>query len=202
VAEHDDESGASSERESTVLRASLSPDHSAPLSWTQAAESVACVLVADDDPVTRELIASTLRASGYEVETASDGQGAVERVARGGIDVVLLDAVMPRMSGVDACRAIRGLGETFVPILLAFAKTDPKSRIEALKNGADGYVCKPFEQTELLVCLAAALQTKRAHERLRIATETLDRLRRYDALTEAFSFAHLPERQDPDLQRP
>jgi two-component system, cell cycle response regulator len=199
---HDESDGeVSSERESTVLRAALSANLSQPPPWMQPSESGACVLVADDDPVTRELIATTLRESNYDVETASDGQAAVERVARGGIDVVLLDAVMPRMSGVDACRAIRGLANTFVPVVLAFAKTDPKSRIEALKIGADGYVCKPFEQTELLVCLTTALRTKRAHERLKAATDVLDRLRRFDALTEAHSFAYLHDRLDAEFHR-
>src|SRR5262249_31175930 len=142
----------------------------------------ACVLVADDDAATRELIATTLRASGYEVETAHDGQAAVERVARGGIDVVLLDAVIPRLSGFDACRTIRGLGDAFVSVALVFAKTDSKSRVEALKIGADGYVCKPFEQTELLVCVSSALRIKRAHDRMQATQAKLERLRRYDGL--------------------
>src|SRR5262245_45916501 len=91
------------------------------------------VLVADDDAATRELIANRIRESGYEVDTAHDGVAAVERVARGGLDVVLLDAVMPRQSGVDACRTIKGVRrDDFVPVVLVFAKTDPKSRIEAL----------------------------------------------------------------------
>src|SRR5262249_2758293 len=82
-------------------------------------EGTARVLIADDDDATRELIAATLRASGYEVVTASDGQEAAELVARGGFDVVLLDAVMPRTSGVDACRTIKSVqGDAFVPVAL------------------------------------------------------------------------------------
>src|SRR5688572_11262958 len=91
------DSGSSSERESTMLRATLAAHVAARASAASLDEDegTARVLVADDDPATLELIASTLRASGYEVETAPDGQSAVERVARGGIDVVLLDGVMP-----------------------------------------------------------------------------------------------------------
>jgi diguanylate cyclase (GGDEF)-like protein len=198
-----DENDASSERESTMLRAALAahvagrPSNAA----LDEDERTACVLVADDDAATRELIASTLRASGYEVETAPDGQVAVERVARGGVDVVLLDAVMPRLSGFDACRTIRGLGDAFVPVALIFAKTDPKSRIEALKIGADGYVCKPFEQTELLVCVSSALRIKRAHDRMKAAKEKLERLRRYDGLTDAYSFLYLHERLEAEFTR-
>lgn len=165
-------------------------------------EHGARVLVADDDAKTRDLIASTLRASGYEVETAQDGQEAVERVAKGELDVVLLDAVMPRLSGVDACRTIKGLkADDFVPVALVFAKTDPKSRIEALKIGADAYVCKPFEQTELLVCVSSALRVKRAHDRMKAAKQKLERLRAYDELTGAHSFLFLHERLTQEFAR-
>jgi diguanylate cyclase (GGDEF)-like protein len=160
------------------------------------------VLVADDDSATRDLIAATLRMSGYEVETAADGQEAVARYARGGLDVVLLDAVMPRVSGVDACRTMKSLqGDAFVPVALVFAKTDPKSRVEALRIGADGYVCKPFEQTELLVCVSSALRVKRAHDRMRAASQRLDHLRSYDELTGARSFLFLHERLDAEYAR-
>lgn len=199
----DNETGDASQRESTMLRAGLAAHIAGRPAGPSGEEDegTACVLVADDDAATLELIATTLRASGYEVETAHDGQEAVERVARGGIDVVLLDAVMPRLSGFDACRTIRGLGDEFVPVALIFAKTDPKSRIEALKIGADGYVCKPFEQTELLVCVSSALRIKRAHDRMRATRERLERLRRYDALTEAYSFLYLHERLDAEFTR-
>ena len=199
----DSESDPASERESTMLRAALAADVAGRPSVASLDEGdgPARVLVADDDPVTLELLASTLRASGYEVETAPDGQAAVERIARGGIDVVLLDAVMPRLSGFDACRTIRGLHDDFVPVALVFAKTDPKSRIKALEIGADGYVCKPFEQTELLVCVSSALRVKRAHERMKAARDRLDRLRRYDALTDAYSFMYLHERLDAEFTR-
>ncbi|MDF2693548.1 MAG: hypothetical protein K0S65_1931 [Labilithrix sp.] len=198
-----DERESSSERESTMLRAALAAGVAARPSAPSVDddERTARVLVADDDPATLELIATMLRSSGYEVETATDGQAALERVAGGGIDVVLLDAVMPRLSGVDACRTIRGLGDAFVPVVLVFAKTDTKSRIEALKIGADGYVCKPFEQTELLVCVSSALRIKRAHERMKATQERLERLRRYDALTEAYSFLYLHERLDVEFTR-
>jgi two-component system, cell cycle response regulator len=197
------ESGVPSERESTMLRAAMAAEFAGRPSAASLEDDggTACVLVADDDAATRELIASTLRSSGYEVETAIDGQAAVERVSRGGIDVVLLDAVMPRLSGFDACRTIRGLGDDFVSVALVFAKTDPKSRIEALKIGADGYVCKPFEQTELLVCVSSALRIKRAHDRMKATREKLDRLRRYDALTDAYSFLYLHERLDAEFTR-
>jgi diguanylate cyclase (GGDEF)-like protein len=189
------------ERESTMLRAAMAADVRV-AEPSSPSEETPRVLVADDDAATRDLIATTLRASGYEVETAADGQEAVERAARGGFDVVLLDSVMPRTSGVDACRTIKGVqGESFVPVALVFAKTDVKSRIEALKIGADAYVCKPFEQTELLVCVSNALRTKRAHDRMRAARAKLEQLRSYDDLTGAASLRALHEKLDAEFER-
>ena len=197
-----DDDGSSSERESTMLRAAMAADVAARASSSSLDEAPARVLVADDDAATRDLIATTLRASGYEVETASDGQEAIARYAKGGLDVVLLDAVMPRVSGVDACRTIKGLrGSDLVPVALMFAKTDPKSRVEALKIGADAYVCKPFEQTELLGCVSSALRVKRAHDRMRAANQRLDRLRTFDELTGAHSFLYLHERLTAEFTR-
>lgn len=115
--------------------------------------------------------------------------------------MVLLDAVMPRLSGFDACRTIRGLGADFVSVALVFTKTDAKSRIEALKIGADGYVCKPFEQTELLVCVSSALRMKRAHDQMKATRDRLDKLRRFDGLTDAYSFLYLHERLDAEFTR-
>ncbi len=205
----DSDRDVSSERESTMLRAALAAEIAArPSGQLPAAEDEgphAVVLVADDDAATRDLVASTLRRSGYEVETCADGEEAARRVAKGGIDVVLLDAVMPRMSGVDACRTIRALAsrerDDFVPVALVFAKTDPQSRSEALKIGADAYVCKPFEETELLVCVSSALRIKRAHDRMCAARQKLERLRRIDDLTGASSFLYLHERLAAEFAR-
>lgn len=198
-----DDPRESPERESTMLRAAMAADVAARGSQTTLdAEEPARVLVADDDAATRDLIATTLRASGYEVDTAADGQEAIARFARGGLDVVLLDAVMPRLSGVDAFRTIKGLrGDEFVPVALVFAKTDTKSRVEALKIGADAYVCKPFEQTELLLCVSSALRMKRAHDRMRVARQKLERLRSYDSLSGAHSFLYLHERLGAEFER-
>ncbi len=199
---YDDDDDVSSERESTMLRAAMTADVAARSSSSSLDEAPARVLVADDDAATRDLIATTLRSSGYEVETAADGQEAIGRFAKGGLDVVLLDAVMPRVTGVDACRTIKSLrGSDLVPVALMFAKTDPKSRVEALKIGADAYVCKPFEQTELLACVSSALRVKRAHDRMRAANQRLDRLRTFDELTGAHSFLYLHERLTAEFER-
>ena len=188
-------------RESTVLRAAMSA-HRAGTSPTGEEDGPARVLIADDDAATRDLVANVLRESGYEVDIAHDGAEAVELVAHLPYDIVLLDAVMPRQSGVDACRTIKGIrGDDFVSVALIFTKTDSRSRVEALQIGADGYVCKPLEKTELLMCVSTALRVKRAHDRLRAAKERLEKLRSTDELTGACSFARLHERLDEEFVR-
>jgi two-component system cell cycle response regulator len=201
--DQDDESPHDDERESTMLRAALTADVAGrPSERMLVDDEAARVLVADDDDATRDLVAATLRASGYEVDTARDGQEAVERVSKAEYDVILLDAVMPKTSGIDACRTIKAVrGDDFVPIAIVFAKTDTKSRVEALKIGADAYVCKPFEQTELLVCVSSALRIKRAHDRAKAAKQKLERLLAYDELTGAHSFHYLHDRLDAEFAR-
>lgn len=199
----DDEPSREDERESTMLRAALTASVAAsPSERVLVDEEAARVLVADDDAATRDLIAATLRASGYEVDTVADGQEAAMRVAKAPYDVVLLDAVMPRTSGIDACRTIKAVrGDDYLPVAIVFAKTDTRSRVEALEIGADAYVCKPFEQTELLVCVSSALRAKRAHDRARAARERLERLLAYDELTGARSFHFLHDRLAAEFAR-
>lgn len=156
------------------------------------------MLVADDDATTRALLADMLGAEGYDVETAEDGQIAVERFTRADFDVVLLDVVMPRLSGIDACRVLKGSRldgvrerPNEVPVVLAFARTDTKSRIEAIEVGADACVTKPFEPVEVLAAVTSALEVKRLRDRLQAVRAEAERLRAIDALTQTRSFAAL-----------
>jgi diguanylate cyclase (GGDEF)-like protein len=167
-----------------------------------AGERPAVVLVADDDVVTRDLLAGVLRGAGYEVETAADGQSAVERVTKGGIDLALLDAAMPRLSGLEACRVLKGMTEgTFFPIILATVKTDPASRVEGLKVGADDYVCKPIEEAELIARVAGALRIKRVHEEMQAARSKLERVSLHDELTNVFNYRYLHARLAEEFRR-
>ena len=111
------------------------------------------VLVADDDRVTREYVAGLLRGNGYEVTTVDNGKKAIEGALKDGVSVVILDVVMDGLSGIDACRMIKSTSAqrgAFIPVLLLTARTDIDSRVEGLRIGADDYVCKPFDERELL----------------------------------------------------
>jgi two-component system cell cycle response regulator len=160
------------------------------------------LLVADGDSVTRELLASTLRANGYEVVTCADGEEAVERSGKGGIDLVLIDAVMPRLSGLEACRAIKAMtSDGFLPVIVATVKTDPASRVAGLKTGADDYVCKPFEETELLARVAAMVRVKQLFDASRLAKATLDRASIHDELTGLHNYRYLHTRLGAEFKR-
>jgi two-component system cell cycle response regulator len=160
------------------------------------------IIIADDDRITRELLASILRANAYEVEIVADGQQAVERAAKGNADLVLLDVMMPRMNGLEACRIIKGMTvESFLPILLVTVKTDPASRIEGLKIGADDYVCKPFEEGELLARVQAMLRIKRLYDEMQAARARLERVSVHDELTGLFNYRYLNARLGEEFKR-
>jgi two-component system, cell cycle response regulator len=166
------------------------------------AERRPLILVADDDAVTRDLLASILQANGYEVVTCVDGQEAVQRVGKGGIDLVLLDAMMPRLSGLEACRVLKGMTvDAFLPVVIATVKTDPTSRVEGLKIGADDYVCKPFEEGELLARVRAMIRIKRLHDDMQNARVTLERVSVHDELTGLNNYRFLHGRLESEFKR-
>jgi diguanylate cyclase (GGDEF)-like protein len=160
------------------------------------------VVVADDDRITRDLLANTLRAHGFQVETVEDGQAAVERVARGGVDLLLLDILMPRLTGIEACRLVKGMtSESFLPVVLVTVKTDTASRVEGLKIGADDYVCKPFDERELLARVEAMLRIKKLHDHVVEARAKLERLSVHDDLTGLYNYRYLHSRLNEEFKR-
>jgi len=169
---------------------------------SKPAPPVATVLVADDDRLTRELLANILRSHGYVVETCEDGQEAVERVSRGGISLALLDIMMPRLSGLEACRLLKGMtNETFLPVVLVTIKTDSASRVEGLKIGADDYVCKPFEEKELVARVEAMLRIKRLHDHVAQARQKLEQMSVHDELTGLYNYRYLHTRLSEEFKR-
>lgn len=160
------------------------------------------IVVADDDRITRDLLASILSSHGFKVETVVDGQEAVERVARGGVDLVLLDIMMPRLSGLEACRLLKGMtSDTFLPVVLVTVKTDTASRVEGLKIGADDYVCKPFDDQELIARVEAMLRIKKLHDHVAKARARLAELSIHDELTGLYNYRYLHERLSEEFKR-
>jgi diguanylate cyclase (GGDEF)-like protein len=171
-------------------------------SGAQTSSAGSSIVLADDDRLTREALLSVLRAHGYAVEAVADGQAAVERVGRGGVDLVLLDILMPRLSGLEACRLIKGMtSDSFLPVVLLTVKTDSASRVEGLKIGADDYVCKPFDERELIARVEAMLRIKRLHDHVVEARAKLEQLSIHDELTGLYNYRYLHSRMSEEFKR-
>jgi two-component system KDP operon response regulator KdpE len=114
------------------------------------------ILVVDDDPQIRRVMRVTLASQGYEVDDARSGEEALEKLRRGGVDLVLLDMNMPGMGGVETCRLIRADSE--IAIIMLTVRDAEADQVEALDAGADDYVTKPFRTQALLARIRAALR--------------------------------------------
>ncbi|MBO6939531.1 MAG: diguanylate cyclase [Deltaproteobacteria bacterium] len=160
------------------------------------------VLVVEDDRVTREFVAGLLRGAGFEVQTLETGSPAVDMARSGKVDLVLLDVVMPGVSGIDVCRMIKSVtGDAFVPVILVTAKSDTASRVEGLRIGADDYVCKPFDERELLARVEGMLRIKQMHDEVTTAKARLQELAVRDDLTGLFNFRYLHTRLHEEFKR-
>jgi two-component system KDP operon response regulator KdpE len=114
------------------------------------------ILLVEDDPSLREIIATALTARGYEVDVAGDGRTALERAAIKEPDLVILDLGLPDIDGVEVCRELRRW--LFSPILVLSADGDNERKVAALDEGADDYVTKPFSMSELLARIRVGLR--------------------------------------------
>ena len=117
------------------------------------------ILVVDDEPRLLAFLKSELKASGYQVSVASDGKGALRAAAARGPDLVILDVMLPDMSGFEVCRRLRETSS--VPILMLTARANDTDKVEGLDAGADDYLTKPFSTSELLARVRALLRRVR-----------------------------------------
>ncbi|NTU71845.1 MAG: response regulator transcription factor [Coriobacteriia bacterium] len=114
------------------------------------------VLIVDDEANIRELVSVYLQSAGFTIECAADGPAAVKRFREVGPDLVVLDIMLPGMTGAEVCKAIRV--ESSVPILMLTAKDTDADKVALLEGGADDYVVKPFSPPELVARVRALLR--------------------------------------------
>ena len=114
------------------------------------------ILVVDDEAEIRDLLEIYLLNEGYEVIKASNGKEAIEIIENKDIQLIVLDVMMPKMNGIEACKKIRE--KMSVPILMLSAKSEDMDKIQGIMTGADDYITKPFNPLELTVRVKALLR--------------------------------------------
>src|SRR5215467_13514381 len=120
------------------------------------------ILVVDDETQITRVLKTTLQSQGYEVKTAGDGESGLDLAMDWIPDLIVTDLSMPRMTGIELCRAVRERSQ--VPIIVLSVRGEEKSKVEALDAGADDYVTKPFSVNELLARVRANLRRVAAAE--------------------------------------
>ncbi|MGO1592626.1 MAG: response regulator [Ancrocorticia sp.] len=132
---------------------------------------MAKILVVDDEPVFRDTLAFNLSNDGYEVLTAAEGMSAVEIAASTELDLILLDLMLPGISGIEVCKRIRKHSQ--VPIIMVTAKDDEIDKVVGLEVGADDYLTKPYSYRELVARIRAVLRRSSAENSDEEAGEVL-----------------------------
>jgi len=121
------------------------------------------VLVVDDEPNIRDLLSASLRFQGHQVLTAANGNEAINKIVDNQPDIVLLDVMLPDISGFGVTKKIRSLGIE-VPILFLTARDDTEDKVTGLTVGGDDYVTKPFSLDEIIARMGELTINEEAHE--------------------------------------
>lgn len=147
------------------------------------------VLIVDDNKVNVELIKAQLKPFNYDLRTAYDGAEALKKVAEDPPDLVLLDLMMPKVSGYDVCKAIKGHEDTqFIPVIVITALQELDDKLKAIELGADDFLVKPFNKIELTTRIKSLLHMKVLHDDLERSENVL------------FSLAAALDAKDPYTQ--
>jgi two-component system phosphate regulon response regulator PhoB len=121
-----------------------------------------CVLVVEDEPAQREILAYNLEAEGFRVTQASDGEEALLLVSEEVPDLIVLDWMLPNVSGIEICRRLKSRPETrSVPILMLSARSEEVDLVRGLETGADDYMVKPYSVVELMARVRTQLRRSR-----------------------------------------
>ena len=125
------------------------------------------VLVVEDDEAIADVLRRSLRAEGHEVRSAGDGAEALTAAEQFSPDLVVLDLGLPRLDGMEVCRRIRGQVDTaYLPVVMVTASGE-EEKIKALEAGADDFLTKPINQSELLARVASLARIKRYQDTIK-----------------------------------
>ena len=134
------------------------------------------ILVVDDDPGSRDVAARLLEREGYRTQQADSGEECLRMVREGGIDLILLDVMMPGMDGFEVCTALRD-GGSRIPVILLTARDDLDTRLEGMHRGVSEFLTKPINRTELFARVRAQLHIVELGRQLEIVERNLHALR-------------------------
>lgn len=135
------------------------------------------ILVVEDDAKIARLLELELMHAGYQVEVAHDGRAGLDLALAGGIDLMLLDVMLPQMSGLEVVRRVKE-EQPLLPVLMVTARGDRYDKVSGLDLGADDYITKPFEMEELLARIRAFLRMRQ-----HVQVDTSERVLSYEGLT-------------------
>lgn len=160
------------------------------------------ILVVDDDPVSRTLLERLLTKEGFHVISAENGEQALNIFKKQYIPIILTDWIMPKMNGVELCRAIRDIeAPGYVFIIIITARDSRDDIVKGLEAGADDYVSKPFYPPELLARIKTGIRILELERSLRKANEEIKRLSITDPLTNCYNRGYLMEHLPKEIKR-
>jgi diguanylate cyclase (GGDEF)-like protein len=159
-------------------------------------------MVVDDISQNLHLLDQILNTAGYNTTFCTDGKQALDRLQVIQPDLILLDLMMPNLSGIDVCKAIRANPKhSDLPIIFITASNEREHLLEAFEQGANDYVTKPFHGLELLARVKTHLSLRQSQKNLRIAYQQLEQLAMLDPLTEVANRRALTDAAETEFKR-
>lgn len=157
-------------------------------------------MMVDDDRDNLKLIGALLMHEGYDVSQAESAEEALEKLKTVEPDLILLDINMPGLSGLEMLKVLRGR-EKYVSVIFVSARSETGDVVRGLDEGADDYICKPFEPTELLARVRSQLRIKDLQDRLSAANHRLQELVDIDDLTGLYNMRSIYDRLENEINR-
>ena len=159
------------------------------------------ILLVDDEPTQRLIMARLLKRAGYEVDTASNGKEALEKIEAGDFQLMITDWEMPEMDGIALCSALRASQTKYIYTILLTARDAIEHVVTGLQAGADDYLTKPVVEPELIARLSTGKRIVTLERSLRNANEENRRLSITDPLTGAYNRRYLMEQLPREIER-